>query len=124
MFLLNDFAYWCQQLIAESLVKNGKGILPVVSPAPKDHHSLLQLYLDGQKDKLFIFLSFEDKTKHKISVKKFIDKKHFLEGKNVLFLKLQITQFFYTNHAFEVLTGRNKLKISTYFGKNIMLKLL
>ena len=67
----------------ESLGKKDKGFLPLISNVPKDHHSLLQLYLDGQKDKLFIFLSFEDKTKHKISVKKFIDKKHFLEGKNI-----------------------------------------
>ena len=27
--------------------------MPVISSAPKDHHSLLQLYLDGPKDKLF-----------------------------------------------------------------------
>jgi glucose-6-phosphate isomerase len=36
---VNDFLYWCQQLIAESLGKKGKGILPVVSTVPKDHHS-------------------------------------------------------------------------------------
>ena len=54
---LNEFLLWCQQLIAESLGKNKKGILPVVSPAPRDHHSLLQLYLDGPKDKLFYIFS-------------------------------------------------------------------
>ena len=50
---LNDFLLWCQQLMAESLGKSGKGILPVISSAPRDHHSLMQLYLDGPKDKLF-----------------------------------------------------------------------
>ena len=44
--------------MAESLGKKGKGILPVVSPAPKDHHSLLQLYLDGPKDKIFYIFRF------------------------------------------------------------------
>ena len=50
---LNSLLYWIQQLIAESLGKNGKGFFPTISKAPKDHHSLLQLYLDGPKDKLF-----------------------------------------------------------------------
>ena len=55
---LNDFLFWCQQLLAESLGKNKKGFLPFVSPAPKDHHSLLQLYLDGPKDKIFYVFNF------------------------------------------------------------------
>ena len=60
---LNDFLYWCQQLIAESLGKKGKGIIPVVSNAPRDHHSLMQLYLDGPKDKLFYIFSLDLKKK-------------------------------------------------------------
>ena len=63
---LNEFLFWCQQLIAESLGKKGKGILPVVSPAPRDHHSLLQLYLDGPKDKLFYIFSLNLNKKMKI----------------------------------------------------------
>ena len=62
---LNEFLFWCQQLIAESLGKNSKGILPVVSSAPRDHHSLLQLYLDGPKDKLFYIFSLNLKKKIK-----------------------------------------------------------
>ena len=61
---LNDFLYWCQQLMAESLGKNGTGILPIVSPAPRDHHSLMQLYLDGPKDKLFYIFSLNLKKKN------------------------------------------------------------
>ena len=34
---LEKFLYWCQQLIAESLGKKGKGFLPLISNAPKDH---------------------------------------------------------------------------------------
>ena len=58
---LNDFLFWVQQLFAESLGKNGKGFIPVISNAPKDHHSLLQLYLDGTKDKIFYIFSSEKK---------------------------------------------------------------
>ena len=54
---LNNFLYWSQQLFAESLGKNKKGFIPVISNAPKDHHSLLQLYLDGPKDKVFYIIS-------------------------------------------------------------------
>ena len=54
---LEKFLFWKQQLTAESLGKKGKGFLPFVSSAPKDHHSLLQLYLDGPRDKLFYIFS-------------------------------------------------------------------
>ena len=62
--------FWSQQLIAESLGKRKKGVLPVISNVPKDHHSLLQLYLDGPKDKLFNFFSFENKSKEKFRIQK------------------------------------------------------
>ena len=52
---LEKFLFWLQQLIAESLGKNNKGFLPVISNVPKDHHSLLQLYLDGLKIKFSVF---------------------------------------------------------------------
>ena len=58
---LEKFLHWCQQLLAESLGKNGYGFLPCISNVPKDHHSLLQLYLDGPKNKVFHFLSIEEK---------------------------------------------------------------
>ena len=60
---LEKFLYWNQQLLAESLGKKNKGLLPMVSNAPKDHHSLLQLYLDGPKDKLFYIFSLDRKFK-------------------------------------------------------------
>jgi len=65
---LEKFLYWFQQLIAESLGKKNKGFLPVISNAPKDHHSLLQLYLDGPKDKLFYIFSFDKKSKKKLNI--------------------------------------------------------
>ena len=58
---LEKFLFWLQQLLSESLGKKGRGLLPVVSNAPEDHHSLLQLYLDGPKDKIFTFLRVREK---------------------------------------------------------------
>ena len=66
---LDKFLYWNQQLIAESLGKKGKGFLPVISSAPRDHHSLLQLYLDGPKDKLFYVFSSDTNNKSLNQVK-------------------------------------------------------
>ena len=63
---LEKFLFWCQQLIAESLGKNGYGFLPTISNAPKDHHSLLQLYLDGPKDKIFYIFSLDRDSDVKI----------------------------------------------------------
>ncbi len=60
---LEKFLFWCQQLIAESLGKKNKGFMPIISNVPKDHHSLLQLYIDGPKDKIFYIFSLEEKNK-------------------------------------------------------------
>ena len=75
---LEKFLYWCQQLIAESLGKNKLGFLPVVSNVPKDHHSLLQLYLDGPKDKLFNIFSYEGKLTKKVKINMFRKEENFL----------------------------------------------
>ncbi len=85
---LNNFLFWCQQLLAESLGKNKKGFTPIVSSAPKDHHSLLQLYLDGPKDKAFYIFSSEDKKKLKVNSKIFGKKMKFLNKKKYEDIKL------------------------------------
>ena len=84
---LEKFLYWCQQLIAESLGKKNQGFLPLISNAPKDHHSLLQLYLDGPKDKFFNIFSLEKNSKNKLKIKttgisKILDKKKISTIKN------------------------------------------
>ncbi len=73
---LEKFLFWYQQLISESLGKKGKGFLPMISTCPKDHHSLLQLYLDGPKDKIFYIFSVEKKIKRKIIFQKEIKKEN------------------------------------------------
>ena len=70
---LESFLLWCQQLIAESLGKKGKGIIPLISIGPRDHHSLLQLYLDGPKDNFFYIFSFKEKSKKKKTKRFFIE---------------------------------------------------
>ena len=84
---LEKFLFWCQQLISESLGKNGKGFLPMISNVPKDHHSLLQLYLDGPKDKLFHIFSIEENSKEKISIKENSYVKTFLDKKSLSTIK-------------------------------------
>ena len=62
----DDLFKWYQQLVAESLGKKGKGILPIISTMPKDNHSVMQLYLDGNKNNFFTFFNVKEKNSDKI----------------------------------------------------------
>ena len=88
---LNDLGYWYQQLVAESLGKKNQGINPTLSFGPKDHHSLLQLYLDGPRDKFFTFFNFsETALKYKISKNIVPNQIKFSKNKNLeLIIKAQ-----------------------------------
>ena len=84
---LNNLGYWYQQLVAESLGKKGKGINPILSFGPKDHHSLLQLYLDGPKDKFFTFFNSSQKeNKIKVSQDIIPNNMKFLKNKSLRFI--------------------------------------
>lgn len=48
---LYGWTYWYRQLWAESLGKDGRGTTPLIGLAPLDQHSMLQLLLDGPRDK-------------------------------------------------------------------------
>ena len=84
---LEKFLYWCQQLIAESLGKKNRGFLPVVSTVPKDHHSLLQLYLDGPKDKMFQIFSSDDTKKYIAKNKNRFNKKNPFKNRSITTIK-------------------------------------
>ena len=84
---LEKFLFWLQQLIAESLGKKNKGFLPVISNVPKDHHSLLQLYLDGPKDKIFYIFSSNIKSDVKIKLQEKNNKRNFLNHKSLKVVK-------------------------------------
>ena len=74
---------WYQQLIAESLGKNGKGIFPIVSSMPKDNHSLLQLYLDGPKNNFYTFFSVKENNSQKLNNSNLFEKFSLLKNKNI-----------------------------------------
>ena len=62
---LRDAAFWFRQLWAESLGKRAGNGEPAVGPTPvaalgaTDQHSQLQLYADGPRDKVIIFLTVQ-----------------------------------------------------------------
>tara|TARA_B100001093_G_scaffold503823_1_gene558739 strand:+ start:1283 stop:2500 length:1218 start_codon:yes stop_codon:yes gene_type:complete len=122
---LEKFLFWCQQLIAESLGKKNKGFLPMISCVPKDHHSLLQLYLDGPKNKLFHIFSIDEKSKEKINIKKKLNMNNFLNKKNLSRVKLAqknalITAFKKNNipfREFKIKTMKEEVlgKLFSYF---------
>ncbi len=62
---LYSLSLWFRQLWAESLGKEGKGIIPAHAAGTVDQHSQLQLYLQGPKDKFFtlVCLNYKDQGK-------------------------------------------------------------
>ena len=74
---------WYQQLISESLGKNNKGLLPVVSTMPKDNHSVMQLYLDGFKNNFYTFFIVREKSSEKIDNKNILKSHNFLKNKKI-----------------------------------------
>ena len=56
-YRLKHFSYWFHQLHGESLGKSSNALTPTTSICPKDHHSMMQLYLGGPKNKFFNIFS-------------------------------------------------------------------
>ncbi len=86
---------WYQQLVAESLGKKGKGILPIISTMPKDNHSVMQLYLDGFKKNFFTFFYFKEKQSirmNEIIFKQKIATENVFKFKNIPFRSFEIKQ--------------------------------
>jgi glucose-6-phosphate isomerase len=74
---------WYQQLVAESLGKKSKGILPVVSSMPKDNHSLMQLYLDGPKKSFYTFFNVLDNKTIKINNRNILNSHKYMKNKSM-----------------------------------------
>jgi len=74
---------WYQQLVAESLGKHQKGLLPIVSNMPKDNHSVMQLYLDGFQNNFFTFFYVHGDKSSKINKNLLLPNKKYLKNKNV-----------------------------------------
>ena len=79
----NNLFNWYQQLIAESLGKKGKGILPIISSMPKDNHSVMQLYLDGPKNNFFTFFYTKGKNTLKLNSSKIFKSHNYLKDKTL-----------------------------------------
>lgn len=74
---------WYQQLIAESLGKKSKGLLPMISNMPMDNHSLLQLYLDGPKKNFYTFFNVLEKKSEIINKKNILNTHAYLKNKSI-----------------------------------------
>ena len=74
---------WYQQLVAESLGKEKKGILPIISVMPKDNHSVMQLYLDGVRNNFYTFFYSHENNSIKINNHSVLLQQKFLKNKNV-----------------------------------------
>ena len=74
---------WYQQLVAESLGKEKKGILPIISVMPKDNHSVMQLYLDGFKNNFFTFFYSHENNSTKINNESILSEQKYLKNKNI-----------------------------------------
>ena len=94
-----DLFSWYQQLVAESLGKKGKGLLPVISSMPRDNHSLMQYYLDGNRNSFFTFFFVRNESSDKIVNKDVLNSHYYLKNKNVF--KIREAQFLATQKVFK-----------------------
>tara|TARA_B100000767_G_scaffold144789_1_gene136572 strand:+ start:862 stop:2016 length:1155 start_codon:yes stop_codon:yes gene_type:complete len=94
----NSLFQWYQQLIAESLGKKGKGILPIISTMPKDNHSVMQLYLDGPKNNFFTFFYVREKNSNEINKNTILSSYNYLKNKDLA--KIILSQKLATEKVF------------------------
>ncbi|WP_440646959.1 glucose-6-phosphate isomerase [Candidatus Pelagibacter sp. HIMB1521] len=116
---------WYQQLVAESLGKNGIGILPIVSNMPKDNHSVMQLYLDGFKNNFFTFFYVKEKNSPKINNSQILQMQSYLKNKDIdhiIYAQKQATENVFKNkklpfRSFEILKRDEKTlsELFTFF---------
>ncbi len=107
----SDLFYWYQQLIAESLGKKGKGILPIISNMPKDNHSVMQLYLDGFKNNFYTFFFVNESNSPKINNKELLKPYSYLKNKDLN--EIKFSQFKATEKVFQ----KKKIPFRSFFVK-------
>ena len=78
-----DLFSWYQQLVAESLGKKSKGILPIISKMPQDNHSLMQFYLDGNKNNFYTFFFVKDEVSERIKNKELLKSHDYLKNRSL-----------------------------------------
>ena len=103
-------------MVAESLGKNKKGFLPILSKMPKDNHSVMQLYLDGFKNNFFTFFNVHEKNSKKIESKKILSSHKFIKNKNIndiiTYFKKKLQRIFFQKKIYhlEVLKLKKEMK--------------
>ena len=107
----SDLFFWYQQLIAESLGKKSKGILPIISSMPKDNHSLMQLYLDGFKNNFYTFFYVKEKISKRINNGKLLKSHFYLKNKDLSDVKY--SQFRATEKIFK----KKEIPFRTFYVK-------
>ncbi len=95
----HDLFNWYQQLVAESLGKKKKGILPIISDMPKDNHSLMQYYLDGVENNFFTFFFVNENNSIKIKKNNLLKSHDYLKNKNLN--QILYSQFIATQKVFK-----------------------
>ena len=89
---------WYQQLIAESLGKKSKGLLPIISSMPKDNHSLMQLYLNGPKKSFYTFFNTLDNNVTKMQNNNILFSHKYLKNQSIQ--KIKQSQMLATEKVF------------------------
>ncbi len=95
----NDLFGWYQQLVAESLGKKNKGILPVISCMPKDNHSTMQYYLEGVKNGFYTLFFVKEKNSKKIKKNNLFNSHYYLRNKSLN--DISFSQFCATETVFK-----------------------
>ena len=90
---------WYQQLVAESLGKKNKGILPVISCMPKDNHSTMQYYLEGVKNSFYTLFFVKEKNSNKINNNNLLSSHFYLKNKSLN--DISFSQFCATEKVFK-----------------------
>jgi len=113
---------WYQQLVAESLGKKSKGLLPIVSNMPKDNHSVMQLYLDGFKNNFYTFFYTNELNSESLKNLQILSSQKYLKGKklsNIMYAqKIATEKVFYKKNlpfrSFEI-KKRNEKTLGELF---------
>ena len=94
-----DLFFWYQQLVAESLGKKSKGLLPIISNMPRDNHSMMQLYLDGPKNNFYTLFFVKENLSKKINNIEMLNTHSYLKNRSINSIKQ--AQFDATQRVFK-----------------------
>lgn len=80
---LKNLSEWYRQLWAESLGKNGFGVIPINALGTTDQHSQLQLYMDGARIFFYTFITSKNRNSNLKITSDFSGKLYHLNNKTL-----------------------------------------